>query len=66
LAAGILSRHELPRITRRTRAAWLWSDRQAAVVGLAASALHGAKWVDDTVPIELIWRNARANTLTLH
>lgn len=29
------------------------------VAGLAVSALHGAKWVDDDEPIELIWRNAR-------
>lgn len=26
----------------------------AVIAGLAASAMHGAKWVDDTVPVELI------------
>jgi very-short-patch-repair endonuclease len=48
-----------PTLEDRTRAAWLWSGREAVVAGLAASALHGAKWVDEDVPIELIWRNAR-------
>jgi len=44
----------------RTLAAWLWSRRRAVVAGAAASALHGAKWIDDDTPIELVWRNARA------
>ena len=47
-------------LRQRTYAAWLWSGREAVVAGLAASALHGAKWIDDDVPIELIWRNARS------
>jgi hypothetical protein len=38
----------------RTVGAWLASDRQAVVAGVAASALLGAPWVDDDVPIELI------------
>ncbi|WP_041319109.1 hypothetical protein [Mycolicibacter sinensis] len=46
-----------PSLQQRTVAAWLWSGGQAVVAGAAASALHGAKWVDATVPIELIWRN---------
>ncbi len=29
------------------------------IAGLTASALHGAKWVDGTTPVELIWQNAR-------
>jgi very-short-patch-repair endonuclease len=28
--------------------------------GLAASAMHGAKWIDDDSPVELIWNNARS------
>src|SRR5262249_8748461 len=40
--------------------AWLWSHREAVIAGAAASAMHGAKWVDDNAPVELIWRNARA------
>ncbi|MGV0811866.1 hypothetical protein ABQF34_07855 [Mycolicibacterium boenickei] len=42
------------------RAAWLWSHRQGVVAGLTASALHGAKWVDESLPVELISPNARA------
>ena len=49
-----------PSLKQRTIAAWLWSRREAVISGLAASALHGAKWIDDDSPIELIWRNARA------
>lgn len=43
----------------RAAAAWLWSRRRAIVGGLAAAALHGAKWVDDETPVELIWNNGR-------
>ena len=43
----------------RARAGWLWSHRQGILAGLTAAALHGAKWVDDHAPIELIWPNAR-------
>jgi hypothetical protein len=43
----------------RAVAAWLWSHREGVIAGLTASALHGAKWVDDAKPIELIWSNAR-------
>ena len=30
--------------------------------GLAAAALHGAEWIDDDEPVELIWRNQHAPT----
>jgi hypothetical protein len=46
-------------LPQRARAGWLWSHRQGVIAGLTASALHGAKWVDDHAPIELIWPNAR-------
>jgi hypothetical protein len=46
-------------IRDRAQAAWLYSHRGGVIAGLTASALHGAKWVDDTAPIELIWANAR-------
>lgn len=55
-----LDKAVIPTLRQRITAAWLWSRRKAVISGLAASALHGAKWVDDDVPIELIWRNARA------
>jgi len=49
-----------PSLRDRSRAAWLWSRRQGVVSGLAASDLHGSRWVDDDVPVELIYSNARA------
>lgn len=36
-----------PTLRQRIVAAWLWSHRQGVVAGVAASALHGADWVDD-------------------
>ncbi|APE15541.1 hypothetical protein [Mycolicibacterium pallens] len=44
----------------RTRAAWLWSGRKAIVTGRAAAALHGARWVDPDIPIELNFTNNRS------
>jgi hypothetical protein len=55
-----LDKHVEPSLRQRTTAAWLWSRREAVIAGAAASAMHGAKWVDDKAPVELIWRNARA------
>jgi very-short-patch-repair endonuclease len=49
-----------PTFRQRTVAAYLWSRRQAVVSGLAASSIHGAKWIDDDSPVELIWDNARS------
>jgi very-short-patch-repair endonuclease len=46
-------------LRQRTIGAWLWSRREAVIAGAAASEMHGAKWVDDGGPVELIWRNAR-------
>ena len=46
-----------PSLRARTVGAWLWSGRRGVVTGRAASALHGARWVDDDAPIELIWKN---------
>ncbi len=43
----------------RTFAAWLWSKRGGIVTGAAASALHGAEWVDADTAIELIYDCAR-------
>lgn len=37
----------------RIVAAWLWSGRRGIVSGLAASALHGAQWVEPDTVIEL-------------
>lgn len=35
-------------------AAWLWSGRRGIVAGRAAAALHGARWVDEFAPIEIL------------
>ena len=48
-----------PSLRDRTVAAWLWSRRRAVIAGVAAAALHGADWVDATIPVELIWDNGR-------
>ena len=54
-----LPREVAPTIRHRARAAWLWSHRQGVIAGLTASAMHGSKWVDEDLPIELVWSNAR-------
>ncbi|MGE2715064.1 DUF559 domain-containing protein [Mycolicibacterium litorale] len=46
-------------IEERARAAWLWSHREGVIAGHTAAALHGAKWVDEDKPVELVWQNAR-------
>ena len=50
--------HELT-LLDRIEGAWLRSRRNGVVAGIAASALHGARWVYLDVSIELIWRNTR-------
>jgi hypothetical protein len=44
----------------RAVAAFLWSRRRAVVTTVAASALHGAKWVDGLIPIELNYPNNKS------
>ncbi|WP_197518801.1 hypothetical protein [Mycobacterium sp. ACS1612] len=46
-----------PSLHDRTAGAWLWSKRNGIITGVAASALHGAEWVDDDVPVELLWNS---------
>jgi hypothetical protein len=48
-----------PSLHDRTFGAWLWSRRCAVIAGAAASALHGAQWVDADTPIELVAKSAR-------
>jgi hypothetical protein len=50
--------HELT-LADRTVGAWLWSKREGIVTGVAASAVHGAEWVEADVDIELIHNNTR-------
>jgi len=49
-----------PTLAQRTMGAWLWTRRRGVVAGLAAAAWYGAKYIDDDIPIELIWSNPRA------
>lgn len=44
----------------RAKAAWLWSRRRGVVAGRSASALHGAKWLDNKGPAEIIHQNRHA------
>ncbi len=46
-------------LRQRAVAAWLWSHRHGVLAGLTAAAWHGSKWVDEHLPVELIWSNAR-------
>ena len=50
----------VPTLRQLTEAAWLWSGEQGVISGIAASALHGAKWVADDTPVDLIHPNPRA------
>ena len=46
----------------RARAAWLWSRRRGIVAGRSASALHGAKWIDNRAPAGLGTVDVRVTT----
>ncbi len=43
-----------PGLRDRTVGAWLTSGRAGVIAGIAASALHGAEWVDDDEPVEIL------------
>ncbi|WNG92083.1 type IV toxin-antitoxin system AbiEi family antitoxin [Mycobacterium sp. ITM-2016-00318] len=42
-----------------TLAAWLCTGRKGVIAGRAAAALHGARWVDASTPIEIIAEHTR-------
>lgn len=48
-----------PSLALNTVAAWLWTGRKGVIAGRAAAALHGAKWIDASTPIELIAEHTR-------
>jgi len=52
-------RRSEPSLRDRTVGAWLWSRRNGIVTGVAASAVHGAEWVDSDIPVELLWNCTR-------
>jgi hypothetical protein len=45
--------------TVRAKAGWLWTRRRGVVAGFAAAALHGSRWVDDHLVVQLIHDNRR-------
>jgi hypothetical protein len=45
--------------TVRAKAGWLWTRRRGVVAGFAAAALHGSRWVDDRLVVQLIHDNRR-------
>jgi AbiEi antitoxin C-terminal domain len=54
----------LPKTAERTIylntvAAWLWTNRKGVIAGRAAAALHGAKWIAASTPIEMIAEHTR-------
>lgn len=55
-----LPRHSPPTLSQRITAAWLWAGGHAVIAGAAAASLHGSKWIDDDVAVELIHANPRA------
>lgn len=49
-----MPKNAVPTLEDRILGAWLTSDRRGVIAGAAASALHGAQWVDAREPIELL------------
>lgn len=43
-----------PTLADRALGAWLTTDRTGVIGGVAASGLHGAEWVDDREPVEVL------------
>lgn len=46
--------------TSRAAAAWLWTRRLGVLAGRSAAVVHGAKWVDDDEPAQILHRNRRS------
>lgn len=51
--------HQLT-LDERITGAYLRSGRVGVVAGVAASAVWGAQWIEDDIPIEMIWNVSRA------
>jgi hypothetical protein len=54
-----LDKHIVPSLRQRIVGAWLWSGERGIIAGRAAAALHGARWVAEDTPIEMIWTCGR-------
>lgn len=50
--------HE-PAVLTNAKAAWLWTGRRGVIAGRAAAALHGARWIDERTPIDIIAEHTR-------
>jgi hypothetical protein len=48
-----------PPLRARTTGAWLRTKRRGVIAGVAASALHGASWIDDDQVIDVISTSVR-------
>jgi hypothetical protein len=48
-----------PTAVLRAKACWLRSRRRGVLAGFSASALHGSKWIDPTLPAAIIDTNRR-------
>lgn len=48
-----------PTLAVRTEGAWLWSKQRGVITGRAAAAMHGARWIDEACPIEVLYSNNR-------
>jgi hypothetical protein len=46
-------------VMTRAHAAWLWSRRRGIIAGQSAAALHGAKWIDNRLPAQLLYYHRR-------
>jgi hypothetical protein len=47
-------------VRQRSRAAWLWSNRNGVIAGLSASAMLGTKWIEPDIDVELVHANRRS------
>jgi hypothetical protein len=54
-----IAKRDQPSLDDRILGAWLWSRGRAVIAGAAASALHGARWVDADTTIDLVSKSAR-------
>lgn len=55
LYRGVFIRKAADDVTLRDRAigAWLATGRKGVIAGVTGAALHGAPWVDSSLPVEL-------------
>ncbi|AQA02281.1 hypothetical protein BVC93_07370 [Mycobacterium sp. MS1601] len=56
----LVPKNRQPTLFDRIEGAYLASRRTAVITGVAAAALHGAKWIQDDIAVELIMPSARA------